>query len=267
MMVCIMPHPPLAIPAIGDGSERRIQATLDGYHRLSEHIAGLKPKTIIVVSPHGNAFRDAVSLIGSVKVEGDFAGFGHPSVGMRKNIDTKLTMDILSALQVEGISAVILDESTSTGYGVRLNLDHGAMVPLYFVDEHYQDYKLVHITSSFASPKVHYEMGSVIRKAADESSGDVVLLISGDLSHALKEEGPYNYHPYGEVFDHMVYEAIEEKCVEPLLHMTEKEMEDAAQCGLRSICLGFGYAGNDWTGHVYSYEGPFGVGYLTAILE
>ncbi len=42
----------------------------------------------------------------------------------------------------------------------------------------------------------------------------------------------------------------------------------AAQCGLRSYLMGFGFMdGLDYRSKVVSYEGPFGVGYLTGYLE
>jgi hypothetical protein len=42
----------------------------------------------------------------------------------------------------------------------------------------------------------------------------------------------------------------------------------AGECGYRSIVIALGSAGRELTDHqVLSYEGPFGVGYMVAVLE
>lgn len=267
MEVYFAPHPPLAVPAIGGGNERRIEATLEGYHRIGQGIAALKPDTIIFISPHGNAFREALAMLDAPGVNGDFAMFGHGNVRFEKQMDRQMTRLIYEALKESGIQAALLDEASAPGYGVRLSLDHGVMVPMHYIDLYYDAYKIVHITSSFASSAIHQRAGEVIRQVVDRAEQPVVLVASGDLSHALKEEGPYRYNAFGEVFDHMVAEAIRDKDPGPLLALKDTEIEAAAQCGLRSFCLAFGYAGEDYDSEVYSYEGPFGVGYLTGTLK
>ena len=47
----MLPHPPLIVPEIGRGEEKKIQKTVDAYHRAARKIAELKRETIFVVSP------------------------------------------------------------------------------------------------------------------------------------------------------------------------------------------------------------------------
>ena len=48
----MVPHPPLIIPEIGRGEEGHIQNTVCAYHEVGRGIAGLKPETIVLISPH-----------------------------------------------------------------------------------------------------------------------------------------------------------------------------------------------------------------------
>ncbi len=48
----MVPHPPIAVPEIGRGEEKKIQATLDSFAEVARDIAGFKPDTIILTSPH-----------------------------------------------------------------------------------------------------------------------------------------------------------------------------------------------------------------------
>ncbi len=50
-----------------------------------------------------------------------------------------------------------------------------------------------------------------------------------------------------------------------MLSITEMEMYEAGECGTRSFIMGMGsLKGRSFTADIYSYEGPFGVGYLCA---
>ena len=73
------------------------------------------------------------------------------------------------------------------------SLDHGTMVPLYFLDQYDTDYKLVRIGLSGLPLTKHYELGQCIKKAAELLERNTVVIGSGDLSHKLKEDGPYGF--------------------------------------------------------------------------
>ena len=93
----------------------------------------------------------------------------------------------------------------------------------------------------------------------------VAVVASGDMSHRLKDEGPYDYHPDGSRFDLMVKDMLAEADVQGILNIPEKLRQNAGECGYRSIVIMLGVLdGYDIQSQVFSYEGPFGVGYLTA---
>lgn len=265
--VFFMPHPPLAVPVIGGGNERRIQNTLDGFERISKSIEAIKPDRIIFITPHGNAFKDTVVMLYEEDVEGDFGLFGYPEVKAKKNVDMAMTKALHKSLSDVGLPTLLLNHEVANKYDIHVTLDHGVLVPLHYIDSRYSNYKIVHLTSSFSSAKNHYKMGEIIAQVLDASEDKTIIIASGDLSHALKEDGPYTYNPYGEVFDALVVEAIKSTDPSGLLSLDSKSVEAAAQCGLRSFCLGFGAMSKKaYSGQVFSYEGPYGVGYLTGEL-
>ena len=48
----MVPHPPIIVPEIGHGDEKKIAATIDSYEKVTEKIKQLQPETIIVTTPH-----------------------------------------------------------------------------------------------------------------------------------------------------------------------------------------------------------------------
>ena len=93
----------------------------------------------------------------------------------------------------------------------------------------------------------------------------VCLIASGDLSHRLHPGAPAGYSPRGKEFDQNIQESLEKLDADLLLQLPEDLIEDAGECGLRPIVMLLG-AVSDFAAesYIYSYEGPFGVGYLVA---
>ena len=58
-------------------------------------------------------------------------------------------------------------------------------------NEYLKDYKVVRIGISGLSPLTHYRFGQCIKEAVEDKN--VLLIASSDLSHCLKEDGPYDY--------------------------------------------------------------------------
>lgn len=264
--VYFVPHPPLAVHAVGQGNERRIQATLEGYHKIAKEIGSYKPEIVLYMTPHGNSFRDALAFLDQESVQGDFGMFGYGGVGESMSIDAALTKTLIATLKESGISSVSLGQDNP--YQADVSLDHGVLVPMAFIHKYYKDYKIVHITTSFQGPEVHFNAGQVLGQVLRQDPRKIVVVASGDLSHALVEEGPYKYNPYGAVFDGILKKAIETANPIDMLALNEEQIESAAQCGLGSFSMAFGMMdGHRPMGEVFSYEGPFGVGYLTGVLR
>ncbi len=162
---------------------------------------------------------------------------------------------------MEDIPTASLDENTENLYNIDLELDHGAMVPLYFVDNN-KNYKLVHITYGMLSPLELMNFGKCINKAVLDTNKKAVFIASGDLSHRLTKDGPYPYTPLGAEFDKELISTLEKGDLKSLFTLDKHLICEAGECGLRSLYILAG-AINDNTisSKLLSYEGPFGVGY------
>ena len=53
-----VPHPPLILPEVGHGEEKRIQSTIDAFETAAKFIADLQPDTVIISSPHSILYSD-----------------------------------------------------------------------------------------------------------------------------------------------------------------------------------------------------------------
>ena len=86
-------------------------------------------------------------------------------------------------------------------YNVICELDHGSMVPFILLMKAYKDYELVHVTYGILSDIELYKFGMVIQSAVEDGDYSAVVICSGDLSHRLSNQGPYEYNPSGPEFD------------------------------------------------------------------
>ena len=141
-------------------------------------------------------------------------------------------------------------------------LDHGTMVPLYFVNRYWTGYRLVRIGLSGLPLTEHYRLGQYIQRVADALERKTVLIGSGDLSHRLKADGPYGYQKEGPEYDSRVMDVMERGAFGELLEFPEGFCERAGECGHRSFTMMAGALdGLRVRSERLSYEGPFGVGY------
>ena len=106
----MVPHPPIAVREIGRGEERKIQATLDAFREVAQDIVA----------------------------QGSFRRFGAGSVRFSVRYDTELVRAIEEEADREDFPAGTMGERDP-------ELDHGTMVPLYFINQEYTDYQLVRI--------------------------------------------------------------------------------------------------------------------------
>ena len=143
--------------------------------------------------------------------------------------------------------------------------DWGFNVPLFFLAKDFKGEITTYLVG-LEEPRFYFEKGKEVYKSISQRSNSqkVVLIASGDMSHCLKEEGTYGFHPDGPKFDKTLIEAIKKKDIETILKLDDLYPE-AGECGLRSFCFLLGIleaSGINWQPEILSYEGPFGVGYL-----
>ncbi|MDF2485337.1 MAG: hypothetical protein K0R46_1505 [Herbinix sp.] len=251
----IVPHPPLIIPEVGRGEEKKVGKTIESYHAVAKRIAALKPDTIIITSPHTILYSDYFHISPGRGAKGDFGNFRAKNVTFQVEYDEKFAGALEACAERDGIEAGTLGEKNP-------ELDHGTMVPLYFINQYYTNYQVVRIGLSGQSLPLHYRLGKCIEKTAAKLDRRIVFVASGDLSHKLKEDGPYGFAQEGVEFDKQIVQAMKEGDFLKLLEFNPDFCEAAAECGLRSFLIMAGsLSGKSVEPDFLSYEGTFGVGY------
>lgn len=248
----LTPHPPLIIPQVGGGMEREIENTIKAYKKVAKKVKDYSPDTLILISPHAPAYLDYFQIASGSEMSGTFEDFGAEDVKIQIDLDQDLSDLIIK----EGRK-----NELSLGYkGNREVLDHGSMVPLYFIQKEYSC-PIVRLSVSGYSLEEHYKYGMAIQRAIEKSNKDIVVIISGDLSHYLDKEKD-NYSEIGEEFDSLVERSFETGDFLDLLLLEEDYINQAGECGLSPLVVFMGIAdGYQVSGDWMSYEAPFGVGY------
>lgn len=142
-------------------------------------------------------FSDAICILDDEKIEGDLSQFQCHDVKMSLTFDRELNELILNLSQNRNIPVVSVDQHLLKMYHRRFQLDHGVVVPLYFINEQYRDYQLVHITYAPLKDRQLYEFGMVLQEAVKQLDRQVALLQSG-VYHINKRS---KHEVWREIFD------------------------------------------------------------------
>lgn len=255
ILATIVPHPPIISPEVGKSKEKEIRKTIDAYREVARRIARLKPDTIVLTSPHATTYADYFHISPGQTARGDLGRFGAPEAKVQAVYDSAFVKALTRAAEKEGLPAGIMGERDNA-------LDHGAVVPLRFINEVYTDYKLVRSGVSGLSMLDHYRFGKCIAQTAQALNRRVVFVASGDLSHKLKDDGPYGFDAAGPDFDKEITTAMAQADFLRFLTFKEEFSEAAAECGLRCFIIMAGVLdGKAVDAEFLAYEGNFGVGY------
>lgn len=250
----IMPHPPIIVPGVGRGQEKAAKKTVGSCHAAAKEIGASAPQTIIVISPHSTCYGDYIHISPGKSAQGSLKRFGAPEL-YKADYDTELVMEICRLCDSEGFPAGTAKERDAS-------LDHGTLVPLYFINQYCTNYKLVRCSASGLSKRDHCRFGQILSRAAENTGKTAVILASGDLSHKLKEDGPYGFAPEGPKLDAKLTDIMKSAEFEKFLELDSDLCEKGAECGLASFATMAGaLAKIPVETRFYSYEGPFGVGY------
>lgn len=263
----LMPHPPIMVPEVGGGELAKIEATVGAAQRAAEALAAGGPQTVVLITPHGPVFEDAVSVSVHPRLKGSLASFGVPEVVLGFETDGLLVRHILRKAERLGINVTELTDDLAKTYRFSLQLDHGALVPLYYLHKAGFRGQLVHISIGMLPYEEMYTFGKAVQAAIGMVDKRVAVIASGDLSHRLTREAPAGYSPRAAEFDRQVMAAVASLDVKALFSLDGNLIEEAGECGLRPVCFLMGVVGGlNAKAEVLSYEGPFGVGYGVALL-
>ena len=263
----LLPHAPVFIDKVGGDQAEYVIKTINAYEDVAKRIVALKPDIIVMVSPHGPIFTDAISIYDFEPYVGNMAAFGEYTLNYKVNKSKAFIEALMQQNQSDGGYFYALSTKQFKQFQHKPELDHGITVPLHFLTKHAELNAVEYVMMSYGDFPYTTLMkhGDIIAKTAETLNKRVVLIASGDMSHALSSKGPYQFHPDGQWFDQMMRENLENNDHINIFCSDEQRIANAAECGLRSYAILVGaFNRKNTLTEVLSYEGPFGVGYLIA---
>lgn len=255
----IAPHPPLLVPEVGGDRIEKVEDSQTALREFSRRLIRAAPETVVVISPHSPLDPYSFTARRAPRLNGDFRDFYAPQVSLTFDNDLELLDAIKQAAADEGVSFRKLDRDYP--------LDHGALVPLYYLHEAGWRGPIIVICFTNRSNEAHVAFGRAIGRGAANINRLVAVLASGDLSHRLVVDGPYEFEPTAHLFDEQIVRATARGDARAVIDIDQGLRERAGECGYRSIVTALGSVDcAPANPQVLSYEGPFGVGYMVAVL-
>lgn len=264
----LAPHPPIMISEVGKKEADRVINTRLAMEQLALRFKQADPDLLLVISPHGPVFQDGIAINFLPGLKGNLARFGAAEVKISLSNDLEFCSELARTAGQYKVDTILLDQQQAARYGIELELDHGTLVPLHFLEPILEDLPLVQVSIGLLSREQLYAFGLAIQQTAEALGRNLAVLASGDLSHRLTEFAPSGYHPRGKEFDLWLTGLIKNNQLEKILTAEEDLCQQAGECGFIPLTILTGSLdGLDYTSDLLSYEGPFGVGYAVASFQ
>ena len=217
-------------------------------------------------------YSDCFHISPGFSAKGSFEQFGVKEVAFSEEYDTELVAAIeensgksysitISENRVETEKKYTNPIITTLGEK-NPALDHGTLVPLYFIRQKYKEGKIVRIGLSGLPFEDHYRLGQIIKNEAEKLGRKIVFVASGDLSHKLQEYGPDGFAKEGVEYDAKLMDVCKRGALGELMDFDMHFCDKAAECGHRSFIIMSGALDKeDVDAKVYSHQDVTGVGY------
>jgi MEMO1 family protein len=254
----LMCHAPVVIPEVGGDRGARAAATTAAMAQAAGVLVAGHPEVVILVSPHAPRRKGSWGIAEGPSVSGDFTSFGAPDCGVLLPLARPAAALIARAAAARGLR--------SHGFPGDA-LDHGALVPLRFLAA--AGWRGPTLVIAFPiRPELDdaRRLGAALADAALASGRRWALVASGDMSHRLTPGAPAGYDPRATDFDLAVHAAIEAGDLEAALSVDDELRDLAAEDVLDPLAVAAAAIGDTGGRRVLSYQAPFGVGYLIAVL-
>lgn len=255
----LMPHAPVLVPAVGGPRCREVTATLTALREASRRLLDWRPDTVVAISPHSPRRPGSFGIWDGARLRGSLAPFGVPEVRVDLPVDRGLAAAIGQQARARCVATWIIRSEA---------LDHGAVVPLWFLAEAGWRGPTVLLGLPACGSAGLRELGEAIAAVAGSTGRRVAVLASGDMSHRLRPGAPAGFDPRAQGFDREFIAHLRRGAYRELPALDPALQQVAGEDVMDSTLVAVAAAGWDAAGHeVLSYEGPFGVGYGVAILS
>jgi len=250
----IVPHSPFLIPSIGKENQLLLKNTLASFKKLEEDLYASKAESIVIISPHGTVQPNSFTMNISPDYNIDFNDFGDLVTRFNLNGDIGLAHKIRERMETRAPLQVISEK----------RLDYGSGVPLFLLTQHLSKIKIIPVFYSGLDFESHFKFGQLLKRELMVNKDRIAVIASGDLSHKISKNSPAGYSPKAKKFDQKIINLLSNKKNNEIIKLKHTLVSEVCECGLKSIITLLGIMdGIKYNPQVYSYESPFGVGYLT----
>ncbi|MCU0780125.1 MAG: AMMECR1 domain-containing protein [Akkermansiaceae bacterium] len=255
----LMPHAPVLVPGCAGERLAEVDSTVVAMRKVARRVMSHQPSALVLVSPHSPRRRRAFGIWTPERHEGSLARFRAPELAVDLPNDSSMVAGLKTAAAECGADLWFIDED---------ELDHGAVVPLWFLQEAGWSGPTTILSLNDAADGGLEQLGRGIAKAASRRGGVVALIASGDMSHRLQPGAPGGYHPDARRFDETFIRMVAAGDAPGLLEFDRGLRGLAGEDAVDSTVVALAAVGFNMHGHqMLSYEGPFGVGYGVAVLH
>jgi AmmeMemoRadiSam system protein A len=217
-----------------------------------------RAEALVLISPHAPRRARAFGVWAGERLQGSLAQFGAAGAQVSLPNDTEMARAIVTEAKSRDLSTWMIQDQA---------LDHGALVPLWFLAQAGWAGPTIVLSLNYPEDGGLGQLGEAIAAAARACHRRIALIASGDMSHRLTPGAPCGFHPKAHQFDEAFIGLLREGEYHEIGKVDPDLRELAAEDAVDSTLVAA--AAVDWraTGHkVLNYEGPFGVGYGVAIL-
>ncbi len=253
-----MPHAPVLIPEVGGGREEQVQSTVDALWRAAEEVIAARPDSILLISPHSPRRPTQYGLWSGDTLSGDMSRFGRPDVTISLPNDLEMALAVGRICERHRVGTWEIPDGP---------IDHGAFVPLYFLTRSGWEGPTAVLSLTALGGSDWRTVGQSICEAVEKLGRRTAVIASGDMSHSLLPDAPCGFQPRAKEFDRTFVERVRAGDYEQLALIDPPLQELASEDVVDSTLIAAGAVGMSSRNHeVFSYEGPFGVGYCIARL-
>lgn len=259
-VVCavLMPHAPILVREIGGERGEAAAASCRAMREAAACVMSHRSDSLVLVSPHSPRQPRAFGIWADNPMQGAFDQFNAPYETVSLPLDQSLAQAIAAEARVRHLATWTIH---------RCPLDHGAMVPLWFLAEAGWTGPTVVLSLNDPEANCLIALGEAIAAAAKVMQRRIAFVASGDMSHRLTPEAPCGFHPQAHRFDETFIELVRAGDYRQLGNIAPKLRARAAEDAVDSTLIAAAAVNWRTDGHrVLNYEGPFGVGYGVAIL-
>ncbi|HSH15362.1 MAG TPA: class III extradiol dioxygenase subunit B-like domain-containing protein, partial [Verrucomicrobiae bacterium] len=188
----LMPHAPILIPEVGGGREKDAAQSVQAMRRVSRRLLAGKPERLVLISPHSPRWPGIFGVWPAARLHGSLEPFGCPQVELDLANDPAFLRSLKLKAEARALRLKDIPDRC---------LDHGAIVPLYFLVEAGWHGPTVVLGLNYPGDGGLAELGQCIAAAVEECGGKTAVIASGDMSHRLKPDAPAGFHPKARLFD------------------------------------------------------------------